>query len=145
MNFAYYEINDLKHTTTNNNNNNNNNTANGGCVCKLYYKKPIDIEERQATEFGPKYMYFYINPHTGQKRQLGRFMQMGIRMSGRVEDDYDYSVYEFTDDYIPETNKASIYCIGIPESEREVDMVRVEGLTFGIYPVFYSQELHKKI
>ena len=64
----------------------------------------------------------------------GKFNKLGIRNSTWGNDDNDYEVYEFMDDYISCIEKKNIYCIGIPESgEKMVEMV---GMFFKEYPIY---------
>ena len=117
MSFAYYKIENI--------------TQNGE---GLYYKKPIIIEMHKADVMDSKHYYYYKSPYVTEYRPLGKFNKLGIRNSTWGNDDNDYEVYEFMDDYISCIEKKNIYCIGIPESgEKMVEMV---GMFFKEYPIY---------
>jgi hypothetical protein len=104
----------------------------------LYYKKPIDESIYKASEFNGKYKYFYkdLNNKTTTLKPLGKFKIMSKRSSNCRWNDYDYDVYEFTNDYIDVSDKDNIYCQGISESEENMTLVKdMDYLGFPIYHI----------
>jgi hypothetical protein len=105
-----------------------------------FYRVPIDANMCQATEFNEHFRYYYkCTGIDSQKIQvLGTFIRNSKRNSGRREDDYDYDVYEFSDNFIPCSEKCNIYCVGIPESND--DMIPVINTFYGDFPVYCKRE-----
>lgn len=102
----------------------------------LYYKKPIDVSIHTATEFNDKYIYIYKDPYTKiTPKTLGKFIRMSKRSSNCYWDDHDYEVYEFTNGYIPVSDKDNICCHGVSESDE--NMTLVEDMDYLGFPVYY--------
>lgn len=120
MSFAYYKINNI--------------TQNG---LELYYKKPIDIAIHKAIVMDSKHFYYFKSQYVTEYRALGQFNGLSKRSSNCRYNDYDYDVYEFTDDYISCSEKDNIYCIGIPESGEK--MVKINGMLYQEYQVYYQE------
>jgi hypothetical protein len=117
MSFAYYKIDNI--------------TQNG---FELFYKKPIDIAIHKATLMDSKHFYYFKSPYVTEYRPLGQFNTLNKRSSNCRYNDYDYDVYEFTDDYISCSEKDNIYCIGIPESGEK--MVEIKGMLYQEYQIY---------
>ena len=104
----------------------------------LYYQEPIDTNMRKATIMNAKYNYFYKSPYNDNIKTLGQFTQQSKRSSNARYNDYDYDVFEFTEyDYIACSEKENLYCMGIPESGK--NMVRVEGMFYLEFPIYYMR------
>ena len=116
--YTFIKINDMKH--------------NGN---ELFYMKPINVTLQPATEFNACYNYFYKSPHSTEIKPLGTFLQYSKRSSMRREDDYDYDVFEFTNDYVSCSEKAHLYCIGIPVSME--NMMPLANMVYNDYPIYY--------
>jgi len=117
MTFAYYKIDNI--------------TKNGS---ELYYKKPVDIVIHKASVMDSKHFYYYKSPYVKEYRPLGQFNRLNKRSSNCLYNDYDYDVYEFTEDYISCEEKENIYCIGIPEKGE--NMVKMEGMFYQEYEIY---------
>ena len=101
----------------------------------LYYRSEIDNKAHPATVFNDKYEYFYKSPYNSEIKQLGKFKGISKRSSNLRYNDYDYDVYEFTNDEIPISEEKNIYSRGIVECGEY--MVKIEGMVYidmdGVY------------
>jgi len=104
---------------------------------ELFYRSEIDPNTHQATEFNDKYEYFYKSPYNNDTlKSVGKFVGVRIRSSNLRYNDYDYDVYEFTNDYISCSEKKDIYCKGITESgENMIEIAEMKYLKK--YPVYF--------
>ena len=104
----------------------------------LFYKSEIDTKAQAATIFNDKYEYFYKSPYNADPiKELGKFQRLSKRSSNLRYNDYDYAVYEFTNDYISCDEKKNLYCTGIPESGE--NMIKVDQMLYlDLHPVYYN-------
>ena len=105
--------------------------------CNLYYKKPINIEMHKAIEMSDKYFYYKKSSYSDSYIPLGKYKYKAVRSSNCRYDDYDYDVYEFTEDYISCNEKGIIYCKGIPESSE--NMICFDNMYYQEYPIYYDK------
>jgi hypothetical protein len=104
----------------------------------LYYRTEINTTAEQATVFNDKYEYFYKSLYSDTVKELGKFKVMSKRSSNFRYNDYDYDVYEFTNDYISCDEKKNIYCRGI--AEKGDNMVQLEDMLYlDLHPIYYNQ------
>jgi hypothetical protein len=121
MNYVYMKINNLKYKGFD-----------------LYYRTEINTTAEQATVFNDKYEYFYKSLYSDTIKELGKFKVMSKRSSNLRYNDYDYDVYEFTNDYISCDEKKNIYCRGIAETGD--NMVQLEDMLYlDLHPIYYNQ------
>lgn len=108
----------------------------------LYYRSEIDNKAHPATVFNDKYEYFYKSPYNNNEiKALGKFKGMSKRSSNLRYNDYDYDVYEFTNDFVSCDEKKYIFCTGIPESGE--NMILLESHKYmEMHPVYYLNERH---
>ena len=107
----------------------------------MYYQSPISTKIVPAEIFNDKYIYFLktsqLDIDKDNMRSLGKYVRDGWRNSGYRADDYDYEVYEFSEDYIAKYEKNNIYCQGLPEDGS--DFVLIKDIFYkGNLPVLYK-------
>jgi len=103
----------------------------------LYYKKPINIKMHKAVEMSDKYFYYKKISFSDSYIPLGKYKYKTVRSTNCRYDDYDYDVYQFTEDYINCDAIDIIYCTGIPESEE--NMVFLDNTYYLEYPIYYNK------
>ena len=103
----------------------------------LYYRSEIDNKAHPATIFNDKYEYFYKSLYNDVIKPLGKFIRISKRFSNLRYNDYDYDVYEFTNDYISCDEKKNIFCTGIPETGE--NMVKLDHMLYlDMHGVYYN-------
>ena len=104
----------------------------------VYYRKPINTELHQATEYNDHYVYYYKQTvDNGQLVFLGNFVELRKYRSDSYFDDRDYPIIVFDKDFVYETKKDNIYCKGIPDSDE--NMILIDNMDFEGFPVYYQK------
>ena len=105
----------------------------------VFYKKTINTELHQATEFSQYYEYYYKKTQNENDKPipLGRFITLRKYRSDSYFDDCDYPIIVFDKDFVFESKKECIYCKGIPDSD--TNMVLIDDMDFEGFPVYYQK------
>jgi len=105
---------------------------------EVYYRKPINTELHQATEYNDHYVYYYKQTvNNGPLVFLGKFVELRKYRSDSYFDDHDYPIIVFEKDFVYETKKENIYCKGIPDSDE--NMILIDNMNYEGFPVYYQK------
>jgi hypothetical protein len=105
---------------------------------EVYYRKPINTELHQATEYNDHYEYYYKQTvGNGQLVPLGKYVGLRKYRSDTYFDDHDYPIIVFDKDFVYETKKQNIYCKGIPDSDE--NKILIDNMDYEGFPVYYQR------